>query len=120
MIKAKGTRQKAKGGWISFLLPAFAFLLGCTLAAAVPPLHAQQPDVVRIGFASPLTGPQAHYGQDNVNGARMAIDDLNAQKFRIRGQVVRFELVVEDDKADPLTGTVVAQRLVDAGIRGMV
>src|SRR5689334_5104462 len=94
----------------SFRLPASAFLLGCTLAAVVPPLHAQQPDVVRIGFASPLTGPQAHYGQDNVNGARMAIDDLNAQKFRIRGQVVRFELVVEDDKADPLTGTVVAQR----------
>jgi branched-chain amino acid transport system substrate-binding protein len=81
---------------------------------------AQAPQIVRIGFASPLTGTQAHYGQDNVNGARMAIDDLNAQKFRIRGDIVRFELVVEDDKADPLTGTVVAQRLVDAGVRAVV
>ena len=33
---------------------------------------------------------------------------------------MRFELVAEDDQADPKTGTIVAQRLVDAGIRGMV
>ncbi|MGH6631435.1 MAG: branched-chain amino acid ABC transporter substrate-binding protein, partial [Burkholderiales bacterium] len=82
--------------------------------------HAQPAETVRIGFASPLTGPQAHYGQDNLNGARMAVDELNAQKFRVRGRIVRFELVVEDDQADPRTGTIVAQRLVDAGIHGMV
>ncbi len=83
------------------------------------PLSAQPAETVKIGFASPLTGPQAHYGQDNLNGARMAIEDLNARKHRIRGRVVRFELVVEDDQADPRTGTVVAQRLVDAGVRGV-
>jgi len=118
MIKSKGKRGKGKGyGFsFSFLLPPLAFILGCAFAAT---MACAQP-IVRIGFASPLTGPQAHYGQDNVNGARMAIDELNANKFRIRGQIVRFELVVEDDKADPLTGTLVAQRLVDAGIRGMV
>ena len=38
----------------------------------------------------------------------------------IGGKPVRFELVAEDDQADPKTGTIVAQRLVDAGIRGMV
>lgn len=83
------------------------------------PAHGQPPQIVRIGFASPLTGPQAHYGQDNLNGARMAIEELNARNPRIGGRPARFELVAEDDHADPRTGTIVAQRLVDAGIRGM-
>jgi branched-chain amino acid transport system substrate-binding protein len=82
--------------------------------------YAQPQTVVKIGFASPLSGPQAHYGRDNRNGAQMAVDELNARKPVIGGKPVRFELVVEDDQADPKTGTVVAQRLVDAGIRGMV
>ncbi|HZN25402.1 MAG TPA: branched-chain amino acid ABC transporter substrate-binding protein, partial [Burkholderiales bacterium] len=76
--------------------------------------------VVKIGFASPLTGPQGHYGQDNRNGAEMAIAELNARRVTIGGNAVRFELVAEDDQADPKTGTIAAQRLVDAGIRGMV
>ena len=45
------------------------------LAAFMAPAHAQSPDIVRIGFASPLSGPQAHYRQDNLNGARMAIEE---------------------------------------------
>jgi branched-chain amino acid transport system substrate-binding protein len=88
------------------------------LAAAVA--AAQPAEVVKIGFASPLTGAQAHYGKDNQNGARMAIDELNARKVTIGGRPVVFELVAEDDQADPKTGTVVAQKLVDAGIKAMV
>jgi branched-chain amino acid transport system substrate-binding protein len=76
--------------------------------------------VVRIGFASPLTGPQAHYGQDNLNGARMAVDEINARTLRIGKRVARLELLAEDDQADPRTGTIVAQRLVDAGARAVV
>ncbi len=82
--------------------------------------RAQASEVVRIGFASPLTGAQAHYGKDNQNGARMAIDDLNARGMKIGGKPVRFELLVEDDQADPKVGTVVAQKLIDAGIHAMV
>jgi branched-chain amino acid transport system substrate-binding protein len=33
---------------------------------------------------------------------------------------VVFELLAEDDQADPKTGTVVAQKLVDAGIKAMI
>jgi branched-chain amino acid transport system substrate-binding protein len=92
-----------------------------SLAAGCGALAQTQPaETVKIGFASPLTGPQAHYGQDNLNGARMAVEDLNARNHRIRGRIVRFELMIEDDQADPGTGAVVAQRLVDAGVRGIV
>ena len=97
-----------------------ALRLAAAFAFFVWPMHAQPAETVRIGFASPLTGPQAHYGQDNLNGARMAVAELHAQRYRIRGQVARFELVVEDDQADPRTGAIVAQRLADARVSGVV
>ena len=30
---------------------------------------------VKIGHVAPLTGPIAHLGKDNENGARLALDD---------------------------------------------
>jgi branched-chain amino acid transport system substrate-binding protein len=77
-------------------------------------------EVVRLGFAAPLTGPQAHYGKEMQNGVVLAIEEINASKPRIGGRPVRFELLAEDDQADPKQGTAVAQKLVDAGIRGML
>ena len=50
----------------------------------------------------------------------MAIEDLNAQNPTIGGKPVKFVLAAEDDQADPKTGTLVAQRLVNSGIKGMV
>lgn len=97
------------------------FILVCLLSAlATPAACVQAAEVVKIGFASPLSGPQGHYGRDNQNGAQLAIDELNARSPRIGGKPVKFELVTADDQADPKTGTLVAQRLVDSRIRGMV
>ena len=76
--------------------------------------------VVKIGQVSPLTGPQAHLGKDNDNGARLAIEELNAKGAMIGGAKVKFELVSEDDQADPKTGTIVAQKLVDARVAGVI
>jgi len=76
--------------------------------------------VVKIGQVSPLTGPQAHLGKDNDNGARLAIEEMNAKGVMIGGAKVRFELVSEDDGADPKTGTIVAQKLVDNKVAGVI
>lgn len=76
--------------------------------------------VVKIGHVGPLTGNISHLGKDNENGARLAIEDYNAKGVTIGGKKVKFELVGEDDQADPKTGNIVAQRLVDAGVKGVV
>ncbi|MFM0337115.1 branched-chain amino acid ABC transporter substrate-binding protein [Paraburkholderia fungorum] len=81
--------------------------------------HAQD-DVVKLGFAGPLTGQNANLGKDVERGARMAVDDLNANPPTIGGQKVTISLQVEDDGGDPRQATQVAQRLVDAGVRGVV
>jgi len=76
--------------------------------------------VIKIGHVAPLTGNQAHLGKDNENGARLAIEDLNEKKIKIGGQEVKFELLPEDDGADPKQGTAVAQKLVDAKVAGVI
>ena len=75
---------------------------------------------VRIGHVAPVSGPQAHYGKDNENGARMAVDDLNAKGVTIGGKKVKFELILEDDAADPKQGTAAATKLCDAKVNGVV
>ncbi len=82
--------------------------------------HAQTAEDVKVGYAGPLTGAQAHYGKDMQNGITLAVEDFNATKPVIGGKPVRIVLDSADDQADPRTGTTVAQRLVDDGIKGML
>jgi branched-chain amino acid transport system substrate-binding protein len=88
--------------------------------AAEAPQKAAEVQTVRIGSASPLTGPQAHIGIDIRNGVQLAIEDANAAGVEIGGKKVRFELVAEDDEANPTKATTVAQKLVDAKVVGVV
>lgn len=90
-------------------------------AAAAPAAPAPAPEVVvKLGHVAPLTGPQAHLGKDNENAARMAVEELNAKGLEIGGAKVKLELVPEDDQADPKQGTIVAQKLVDAKVNGVI
>ncbi len=92
-------------------------LAGLTMTASTA---AMADVVVKLGFAGPLTGPVSHLGKDEQYGAQLALDDANAKGLVLGGQKVRFELLAEDDQADPRTATTVAQRLVDAGVKGVV
>lgn len=88
---------------------------------AEAPKPAEKPVLnVKIGHVAPLTGGQAHLGKDNENGARLAVEDINAKKIEIDGKVLKLELMGEDDAADPKQGTTVAQKLVDAKVAGVV
>ncbi len=88
--------------------------------AAAPAPAAPPEVVVKLGHVAPMTGPQAHLGKDNENGAKLAVEELNAKGLEIGGAKVKFELVAEDDAADPKQGTVVAQKLVDAKVNGVI
>ena len=96
----------------------FAPFLALGMAAAAPAGAAD--GEVRIGSASPVSGPSAHLGKDTENGARLAVDDLNARGFTIDGKKVKWLLLAEDDGGDPKQGTAVAQKLVDAHVAGVV
>ena len=92
-------------------------LCGCGQQA--PPKDSNEL-IVKIGSAAPLTGPQAHLGKDNENGARLAIDEANARGVTIGGKKAKFVLIGEDDQADPRTATIVAQKFADQQVKGVI
>jgi branched-chain amino acid transport system substrate-binding protein len=94
--------------------------LAAAVAFAFAGTASAQEQVVKIGHVGPTSGAIAHLGKDNENGAKMAIDDLNAKGFTIGGKKVKFELLTEDDAADPKQGTAAAQKLVDAHVNGVI
>ncbi|MGI9133024.1 MAG: branched-chain amino acid ABC transporter substrate-binding protein, partial [Rhodoferax sp.] len=94
-----------------------------TIAAAVLALTvgaAYAQTVVTSAHVGPTSGAIAHLGKDNENGAKMAVDELNAAGVTIGGQKVTLKLMTEDDAADPKQGTAVAQKLADAKVAGVV
>jgi branched-chain amino acid transport system substrate-binding protein len=103
------------------------WLLGCgQQTAPAPAIAASAPApgsssaIVIIGHAGPTSGPIAHLGKDNENGARLAIDELNAAGVMIDGALINLELMAEDDAADPKQGAAVAQKFVDAKVAGVI
>ena len=97
----------------------FIPLAGAFAFALTGLAHAQE-QIVKIGHVAPISGNQAHLGKDNENGAKMAIEELNAKGVTIGGKKVKFELLAEDDGADPKQGTAAAQKLVDAKVNGVI
>jgi branched-chain amino acid transport system substrate-binding protein len=89
----------------------WALLLASFLSAAV--LAAPARAEIRIGVATPLTGPVAWAGGSNLTGAEIAVADFNAQGG-VRGE--RIELIVADDFCDPDQAVVAAKKLIDAGV----
>jgi branched-chain amino acid transport system substrate-binding protein len=113
---------------VTVTVAAILAAVGCSKEVPPPPAPKAEvpapvplgPLVVKLGHSAPLTGPQAHLGKDNENGARLAIDDANAAGIKIGGRAVKFELLPEDDQADPKQGTLVAQKFIDAKVSAVI
>lgn len=76
-------------------------------------LLAQTPKPVRIGLIGPFTGPSSDFGLPMLNGAKLAVDEINAAG----GYLGRpLELVVKDDQATPDVGLKLSQELMSEGV----
>ncbi|TDR31055.1 branched-chain amino acid ABC transporter substrate-binding protein [Hydromonas duriensis] len=77
--------------------------------------------IVKIGSAAPKSGEISHLGIDNENGVRLAIDEINARgDLKIGGNRIHLVMVGKDDAADPEHAVLIAQKLVDSGVVGVV
>jgi branched-chain amino acid transport system substrate-binding protein len=97
-----------------------SLVLSAAIAACFALSDAKAQEVIKIGHVAATSGPIAHLGKDNENGARMAVDALNAKGVLIGGKRYQVVLQAEDDAADPKQGTAVAQKLVDAKVNGVI
>jgi branched-chain amino acid transport system substrate-binding protein len=66
-------------------------------------------DNIRVGFPMPLSGPASVYSQPVLQGAQMAIDEINA-KGGVLGR--KLELLPRDTKASPDEAVRVARELI--------
>src|SRR5574343_1736975 len=117
--------MQAKRSVIALAVAAVFAMSGCgqkeAPKAAAPAEPGAKPEVVvKLGHVAPMTGPQAHLGKDNEKGAVLAVEELNAKGMEIGGAKVKFELINEDDGADPKQGAIVAEKLVDAKGNGVI
>ncbi|MDX3801515.1 bifunctional serine/threonine-protein kinase/ABC transporter substrate-binding protein [Streptomyces sp. AK04-3B] len=77
-----------------------------------PPGASPRPELV-VAFQGDLTGPAKAGGSAQLNGARLAVEQVNAQNSR----PLRLKLVPYDDGGDPARAAALAGRLVkDAGV----
>ena len=127
LLKFKSLNHQSSKITLSLVFSLGILLSGCSkqepqqaASSVKAPDESSQTLIVKIGHAAPLTGAQGHLGKDNENGVRLAIDELNAEHITIGGKPAQFELLSEDDMADPRTATQVAQKLVDAGVSAVI
>ena len=79
------------------------------LSLLLPSVTAHAEDTVKIGLIQPLTGSVAYNGTTDVNGSKLALDEINA-KGGVLGKKV--ELVIEDGQCQPGNSVNAAEKLI--------
>lgn len=90
-------------------------LMGCLAVACTK--QGGGGDVIKIGAAGPLTGENAAFGQDQLNGMKLAVEEWNA-KGGINGK--KIAIVEGDDQRDPKQAVTAANKLVNDGVFAVV
>src|SRR4051794_7189401 len=91
-----------------------SFIAACSLGAAfVAPALAADPIV--FGLVDEVTGPQAEAGVLQVQGAKLAVDEINAAGGILGRQV---ELRIEDNQSANPTTVLAYTKLIEAGVVG--
>jgi len=78
---------------------------------------AQAQDTLKIAIAGPTTGPVAQYGDMQMMGAKMAVEQINA-KGGVNGK--KLEAVLIDDVCEPKQAVAVANQIVNQKIKYVV
>lgn len=95
------------------LVPLFALGILLSACQAAPTDDGTGP--IKLGYIGPLTGEAAPYGVDTLNGAQLAVDEINAAGG-IAGR--QIELIAEDARCTGSEATSAAQKLVN--VEGVV
>ena len=94
-----------------------ALFVLCLLAVGCSKKGEKEAELIKIGAAGPLTGDMAVFGQDQLNGMKLAVEEWNA-KGGVLGR--KIDLVEGDDQRDPKQAVSAANKLVNEGVAGVV
>lgn len=74
-------------------------------------------DVVKVGIAGPMTGPQAKLGTDFKRGVSVAVEEWNEKGGLLNK---KLQMIIEDDQADPKQAVAVANKIANEGAIGII
>jgi ABC-type branched-subunit amino acid transport system substrate-binding protein len=103
-MSGKRFQEKKRGCWAMFLILGVVFLLG------IPGTTFAGDDTIKIGVVLPLSGGLELFGQQGIQGAKMAVAEINAAGGVLGGK--KFELIIEDNKTDPKTAVEKTKKLI--------
>jgi len=86
-----------------------AFVLVLVLAGSIKFFFTPRPPV-KVGVVLPLTGDFEAYGKMGLNGARMAVKEINENGGVLGGRPI--ELFIEDNQTDPGVSITKARKLI--------
>lgn len=89
----------------------------CLAALGCSKQGGKEAAVIKIGAAGQLTGAEAVFGADMLNGVKLAVEEWNA-KGGVLGK--KIEVVAGDDQAEPRQAVAVANKFVAEGVAGVV
>lgn len=92
----------------------FVLMTSLSAALAAAPAWSQ---AIRIGFQAPLTGPAASDGKTALQGAELAVEQINAAGG-VNGR--KLELVVADDQTQPAQAIPLANKFIGDGIKAVI
>jgi branched-chain amino acid transport system substrate-binding protein len=99
-------------------ITAVSLVVCCALIFALPAQSqepAQNAKQIKVGFIATLSGPRASIGQDALNGARLALEDLRAQYPSSPPGTI--QLLIEDSQGSPLQGVNAYKKLAAQGAK---
>lgn len=100
-------RRSITGVIVSLILSLSLLLTGCgTKTADTSNSAPSGGDKIYIGWVAPLTGSGANYGEQMLNGAKLAAKEVN-DAGGINGK--QIEIISQDDKSDPKEAANIAQ-----------
>ena len=91
-----------------------SMLLVAALAVMMGSACFAEEAALKIGFIGPLTGAAAVYGTSCLQGAQIAVDEINAQGG------MQIELIAQDDEHDPEKSVNAYNTLWDEGAQMIV
>lgn len=91
-----------------------SFAQRLALTGSLPRLGARNRAPVRIGFLTPLSGPEEYWGRPGLDGCRIWTDWINERGgLMVAGKRHRVEIVAHDSAADPGTTLEAARDMVE-------
>ncbi len=100
-----------KGRFFSFSITVAGFISFMLMTWVAPSGAAE---VINVGYTGPLSGGAAKYGQNNLDGLRMAVDEINeAGGVSVAGKTYTFKVNSLDDRYRPADAVTNARRFVE-------